>query len=213
MSAAEKTLHPIYTVGHSNLELADLVGALRKFEIALLADVRSLPRSMRHPQFSRDNLEEGLREAGIRYLFLGEELGGRPADPKLYDSSGLVDYRARRACRDFQSGIERVMAEALGASLVLLCAEEDPLTCHRFLLVTPELSLRGVAPLHIRKGGKVDLQAEAEDRLLAANEMAAFAGASLFSSDRAAALEQALVAQAEKCAFRADPQALEYSQY
>jgi len=213
MGTPESTLHPIYTVGHSNLELAELAGALRKFSVDLLADVRSLPRSMRHPQFSRDNLEEGLRDAGLRYLFLGDELGGRPADPKLYASNGLVDYRARRACRDFQSGIERVMDEARRAPLALLCAEEDPLTCHRFLMITPELTLRGIAPLHIRKGGTLESQAEAEDRLLATHEMAAFAGASLFPADRASALEDALAVQAEKCAFRADPQALEYSQY
>lgn len=213
MNAAETNLHPVYTVGHSNLELAELAGALKKFSIALLADVRSLPRSMRYPQFSRDNLEEGLREAGIRYLFLGDELGGRPADPKLYGSNGMVNYRARRACRDFQYGIERVVDEARSGPLALLCAEEDPLTCHRFLLITPELALRGIAPLHIRKGATLETQAEAEDRLLAAHQMGAFAGASLFPTDRATALADALVVQAEKCAYRADPQALEYSQY
>jgi uncharacterized protein (DUF488 family) len=213
MSVPETNLHPIYTVGHSNLELAELAGTLKKFMIGLLADVRSLPRSTRYPQFSRDNLEEGLRDAGIRYLFLGDELGGRPADPKLYGSNGLVDYRARRACRDFQYGIDRAVEEARRTPLALLCAEEDPLTCHRFLMITPELALRGIAPLHIRKGGTLETQAEAEDRLLAAHQMGAFAGASLFPADRASALEDALVVQAEKCAYRADPQALEYSQY
>jgi uncharacterized protein (DUF488 family) len=213
MGAPETTLHLIYTVGHSNLELAELAGTLQRFGVEVLADVRSLPRSMRHPQFSRDNLEEGLRDAGLRYVLLGDELGGRPADPKLYSSNGLVDYRARRACHDFQHGIDRVINEARRAPLALLCAEEDPLTCHRFLLITPELTLRGIAPLHIRKGGTLESQAEAEDRLLAAHQMAAFAGASLFPANRSAALEEALLVQAEKCAFRADPQALEYSQY
>jgi len=205
-------MHPIYTIGHSNLEPLEFVSALRKYSITLLADIRSLPRSTRYPQFSRDNLEEGLREMGIRYQFLGDELGGRPADPKLYGSNGLVNYRARRACRDFQYGIGRVVELAGEAPLALLCAEEDPLTCHRFLLVTPELLLRGISPMHIRKGAALESQAEAEDRLLGAHH-ADIAGASLFSADRAAALEDALVIQSEKCAYRADPQALEYSQY
>ncbi len=205
-------MHPIYTIGHSNLEAAEFVAALRRFEIAVLADVRSLPRSTRHPQFSRDNLEEALRDAGVRYLYLGDELGGRPADPKLYSSNGLVNYKARRGCRDFQYGIERVVEMAAEAPVALLCAEEDPVTCHRFLLITPELTKRGIAPVHIRKGGVLESQADAEDRLLGEHQ-ADIAGPSLFAADRVAALEDALVLQAEKCAYRADPQALEYSQY
>ena len=205
-------MHPIYTIGHSNLEPAEFLAALRKFAVLMLADVRSLPRSTRYPQFSRENLEEAMREAGIRYLFLGDELGGRPADPKLYSSNGKVNYRARRACRDFQYGVDRVVELAGQAPLALLCAEEDPVTCHRFLLITPELTMRGVTPAHIRKHGVLESQAEAEDRLLGEHQ-ADIAGASLFSADRAAALEDALVMQAEKCAYRADPQALEYSQY
>ena len=202
----------IYTIGHSNLDPLDFVAALKKCNVTLVADVRSLPRSTRFPQFSRENLEEGLREMGIRYLFLGDELGGRPADPKLYGTNGLVNYRVRRGCQDFQYGIERVVELAQTAQPALLCAEEDPITCHRFLLVTPELLLRGISPVHIRKGGALETQAEAEDRLLGAHQ-ADIAGASLFSADRAAALEDALLIQAEKCAYRADPQALEYSQY
>ena len=205
-------MHPVYTIGHSNLEPLEFLAALRKHNITLVADVRSLPRSSRFPQFSRENLEEGLREVGIRYLFLGDELGGRPADPKVYSANGRVNYRARRSCHDFQYGIERIVALAQQAPLALLCAEEDPITCHRFLLVTPELTLRGIAPVHIRKGAVLESQAEAEDRLLSEHQ-ADIAGASLFTADRAAALEDALVIQAEKCAYRADPQALEYSQY
>jgi hypothetical protein len=205
-------MHPTYTIGHSNLEPLEFLAALRKYNITLVADVRSLPRSSRYPQFSRENLEEGLREVGIRYLFLGDELGGRPADPMLYGPKGLVNYRARRACRDFQYGVERVVELAQQAPLALLCAEEDPITCHRFLLVTPELILRGIAPAHIRKGAVLESQAEAEDRLLSEHQ-ADIAGASLFSADRAAALADALVIQAEKCAYRADPRALEYNQY
>lgn len=205
-------MHPIYTIGHSNLEPVEFLMALRKHQVGLVADVRSLPRSARFPQFSRENLEEGLREMGLRYEFLGEELGGRPADPKLYGANGVVNYRARRSCRDFQYGIERVVELAGETPLALMCAEEDPITCHRFLMVTPELLARGVSPVHIRRGGTLESQGEAEDRLLGAHQ-ADIAGATLFAEDRAAAIEDALLMQAEKCAYRADPQALEYSQY
>ena len=203
----------LFTIGHSNLEMDEFLAALRLHAVTVLADVRSAPRSSRFPQFSRENLEPAVREAGVSYQFLGEELGGRPADAKLYNAAGLVDYRARRRCRDFQWGIERVIEVAEREPLALLCAEEDPLTCHRFLMIAPELVLRGVFPRHIRRAGSLETQEEAEDRLLSTHQMGAFAGNSLFPADRATALEDALRAQAEKCAFRADPLALEYSQY
>ena len=213
MNASDTGCHTIYTIGHSNLELPEFLEALRQHSVGLLADVRSAPHSSRHPQFSRDNLEPAVRDSGISYQFFGEELGGRPADPKLYSARGVVDYRARRRCRDFQWGIERVLELVGRTPVALLCAEEDPITCHRFLLITPELVLRGAAPVHIRRGGVLESQQEAEDRLLAVHQMSAFAGNSLFPADRGTALEDALQAQAEKCAFRADPLALEYSQY
>jgi uncharacterized protein (DUF488 family) len=201
---------PLYTIGHSNLELASFLETLRRYQVALLIDVRSRPQSSRFPHFSQDALEPAVREAGMRYLALGEELGGRPGDPRAYRNDGLVDYRRRRASREFQSGIDRVLAELEKGSLALMCAEEDPLECHRFLLVCPELSARGLAPQHIRKS-KVESQQEAEDRLLREHDFRDVASDSLFASsaeDRNAALEDAYVKQAEKFGFRADPRQL-----
>jgi uncharacterized protein (DUF488 family) len=151
-----------------------------------------------------------VREAGMRYLALGEELGGRPGDPRAYRNDGLVDYRRRRGSREFQSGIDRVLTEIEKGSVALMCAEEDPLECHRFLLVCPELTARGLAPQHIRKG-KVESQQEAEDRLLREHDFRDVASDSLFASsagERNAALEDAYVKQAEKFGFRADPRQL-----
>lgn len=177
---------------------------LEQFRICVVVDVRSNPQSQRHPQFDRVELESALPKAGIRYVFLGEELGGRPDDPKAYGGDGLVDYRARRRSYAFQAGIERVVRELDQNDLVLLCAEEDPLSCHRFLMICPELVALGLEPLHIRKGGETESQRDAEDRLLQCQQLDAVAGASLFSSDRETALENAYVAQAKKCAFRID---------
>ena len=202
--------HRLYTIGHSNHDWVDFIALLWKHEVHAVADVRSRPVSMRHPQFSQPEIETGLREAGIRYIFLGDELGGRPGDPNAYRADGLVDYRARRKSHAFEQGLERVLTEIEHDSLVLMCAEEDPLDCHRFLMVCPELAAAGVAPLHIRKGGRLETQAEAEDRLLAATHMDAAASGALFAGERAAALEDAYVAQAERRAFRADPQTVDY---
>jgi len=200
----------LYTVGHSNLSLPLFVHALQRFEINSVADVRSRPQSGRFPHFSQPDFEVALREAGFRYIFLGEELGGRPDDPRAYREDGLVNYRVRRRARGFQAGIERVIAELESASVALVCAEEDPLQCHRFLMVCPELKLCGVMPLHIRKEEQIETQQQAEERLLGEVHFQDVAKGSLFAGDRDGSLEDAYVAQAEKHAFRAGPQTVEY---
>jgi uncharacterized protein (DUF488 family) len=203
-----ETAPKLFTIGHSILDLGAFVGILRQWEVEVLADVRSRPVSARSPHFSQPEFEMSLRDAGFRYLFLGEELGGRPDDPKAYRADGLVDYRQRRRSFGFHAGIDRVIAELERNRVALMCAEEDPLECHRFLMICPELCAREIEPRHIRKGGVLESQQEAEDRLLRAQDMGAVSGLSLFAADRGAALEEAYAAQAEKCAFRADPQTI-----
>jgi uncharacterized protein (DUF488 family) len=195
------------------MELATFLDILKESGITLVIDVRSRPESMRFPHFHQIDLEQSLRATGIRYLHLGEELGGRPDDPKAYRSDGLVDYRARRKSHAFQAGIERVLKELESHDLALLCAEEDPLCCHRFLMICPELVALEVVPSHIRKGGVVETQHEAEDRLLESNDLGSHAGPSLFAADRAAALETAYASQTEKAAFRVSPVEIERWQY
>lgn len=201
--------HLLFTIGHSNLEWPTFVQTLRCFGIDLLMDVRSRPHSSRYPQFSQPEFEAALREGGLRYLFLGEELGGRPEDPKAYGENGVVNYAVRRRAHDFQRGIDRVLAELEQRTLALLCAEDDPLTCHRFLMVCPELVARGVEPQHIRKGGVLETQREAEDRLLHDHHFSDVTSGALFPVGRAAALDDAYAAQAQKCAFRVDPQTVD----
>lgn len=197
--------HRLFTIGHSVMQISTLLEILQQLHIRLLVDVRSKPQSFHHPQFDRSELERALPAAGIRYLFLGEELGGRPDDPDAYGSDGVVDYRVRRKSYAFQSGLQRVEEELEGSDLALMCAEEDPIQCHRFLMICPELVALGLEPLHIRKGGVLETQKEAEDHLLESQQLGAVAGASLFAADRGAALESAYDAQAKECAFRIEP--------
>ena len=201
--------HRLFTLGHSTMQATAFLDVLQRFGIKLVIDVRSKPQSFRFPQFDQAELKEILSTGGISYLFMGEELGGRPDDPKAYADDGLMDYRARRKSRSFRDGIDRVLKELAERALVLVCAEEDPLNCHRFLMICPELVSVSVEPYHIRKGGILETQQEAEDRLLQSQQLAAVAGASLFSFDRETALEKAYVAQSKKCAFRIDPRVLE----
>lgn len=209
MSTPRTSETAVFTMGHSNLELKDYLQVLVNHDIKLVGDVRSRPGSYRFPQFNRETLEEVLRDSGLRYEFLGETLGGRPEDPKAYFSDGRVNYEVRRKARDFQGEIDRVIARSEEQKLVLMCAEEDPLQCHRFLMICPALVERGVAPMHIRRDGRLESQTDAEDRLLKLHHLDGFATGSLFAGERSEALQGALRRQAKDFSFQASPDALE----
>src|SRR5438105_9424196 len=202
-------MNPLFTIGHSNLEIEPFLAVLTQHRIETLCDVRSRPASFRFPQFNREPLEAALASAGIRYEFFGESLGGRPADPRIYREDGLVDYAARRRAPDFVAGVERSLALARTSVAALLCAEEDPLQCHRFLMICPALLERGITPVHIRRGSVLESQRDAEDRLLALNDLTAFTSGSLFAAERNSALEDALRRQAQEYAFRGSPEQME----
>jgi uncharacterized protein (DUF488 family) len=200
---------PLFTVGHSNLDFPQFVKLLRDSDVKVLIDVRSRPHSSRFPQFSQPGFEKLLGEEGISYLFLGEELGGRPDDADTYRSDGRVDYRKRRKSYAFGAGMERVLAESQHRTCALMCAEEDPLECHRFLMICPELVRMGIQLFHIRKGSKIEGQETAENRLLEANGFGDVAACTLFPQARAEALEEAYELQAGKFAYRVDPLAVD----
>ncbi len=200
----------LFTIGHSSLELDAFLKTLLTHEVRMVCDVRSRPGSVRFPQFNREPLEACLTAAKIQYEFLGETLGGRPSDPRSYHADGIVNYEERRKAADFLTGINRVLNLSQSSNIALMCAEEDPLQCHRFLMVCPALLDRGATPTHIRRGGELESQHAAEDRLLKLHDLAAFDSGSLFISERDVALQDALRLQAQEFAFRASPEAIEY---
>ena len=202
-------LHPLFTVGHSILDFENFAALLKDHAVQLVADVRSLPQSARLPHFSQPAFENLLRAEGLDYLFLGEELGGRPDDPDAYRPDGVVDFTVRRKSYAFRAGLERLQNELPGRSVAMMCAEEDPLECHRFLMVCPELTKLGVFPLHIRKGSQIETQETAENRLLASTGFEGIAANTLFPEARTDALENAYRLQAERFAYRVKPLALD----
>lgn len=202
------TLKTICTIGHSNLEPQEFLALLARAQIEIVSDVRSVPQSSRFPQFGQAALEGLLRDARVEYVFLGEELGGRPDDPAAYHDDGRVNYAARRRSYAFKSGIEELLSLAQEKSVAILCAEEDPLDCHRFLMISPELVAAGAPPAHLRKDGSVESQQAAEDRLLAAHGFSGIAANTLFPEARTEALEKAYELQSQRAAFRVDPTAL-----
>ncbi len=194
---------PLYTIGHSSLEIDVFLDLLRLHQVEMVADVRSRPFSARYPQFSQPGFEALLREGGIAYASFGEDLGGRPDDVSVY-AGGRVDYALRRKSSAFQQGLERLVLRLEDKTVAMMCAEEDPLECHRFLMNCAELMQWGIAARHIRKGGRIEEQTEAEDRLLETHGSSAVARGGLFytPADRAAALEDAYRKQAAEFAFR-----------
>lgn len=155
----------VFTIGHSNQEFAQLLALLRLHGITAVGDVRSQPYSRRYPQFSREPLEKSLREEGIAYVFLGKELGARSDDPRNYEN-GSVKYERLAKTELFQSGLDRVERGMETHRLALLCAEKEPLNCHRFALVSRELARRGVPVFHILEDGRAEPHEEAVSRML-----------------------------------------------
>lgn len=154
----------IYTVGHSNHPLSHFLRLLQGQGVTLLADVRSTPYSRFNPQFRRDSLAAALNESGIEYLFLGEELGARSKDRSCY-VDGRVSYRKLAATDLFRQGIDRLLAAAKTHTVAIMCAEKDPLDCHRTILVARELVARGEPVAHILATGDVKSHDEVMVRL------------------------------------------------
>lgn len=155
----------IFTIGHSNHSLPEFVSLLRMHGVTAIADVRSAPYSKFRPDFNREPLRKVLWAEGIHYVFLGEELGARSKDPSCYEN-GRVQYARLAQTKLFKQGLERVMGGALSYQVALVCAEKEPLFCHRSLLIARALEACGTTVIHIHSNGKLESQEEAMDRLL-----------------------------------------------
>lgn len=150
----------VYTVGHSNHALEAFLGLLRQHGIEVLADVRSIPHSRRFPQFNRRAIGPSLRAKGIEYFFFGDDLGGRPEAEEYYDEEGYVLYHRLAQSPGFRRGVERLVESIKAYRVALLCAEENPAECHRWLLVGRVLREQGVMVRHIRRDGAVQTEEE-----------------------------------------------------
>lgn len=158
-------LGTVLTIGHSTHALEVFTGLLRRHRVSAVADVRSAPYSRFNPQFNRELLIEALEVEGIRYVFLGRELGGRSDDPACYED-GRIRYDRVAATESFRSGLDRVVDGAARYRIALMCAEKEPLECHRTLLVARALDEQGVDVAHIHADGGLEPHQSAMDRLL-----------------------------------------------
>ena len=158
------TTHPIFTIGHSNHSLENFLALLSKHRVTAVADVRSAPWSRFNAHFNRNELAAALKARGIHYVYLGRELGGRPEDPTLYDDGGRVSYERVARTSNFRAGVARVVGGAATHRIALICAEKEPLDCHRTHLVAKEFDADGVEVMHILADGEIERHARTMDR-------------------------------------------------
>ena len=198
MSARKRT---VLTIGHSNHALEVFVALLRRHDVAVVADVRSAPYSRFNPHFNRKALDAALSERGIAYLFLGRALGGRPEDRACYDE-GRVRYDRVARTPLFREGLGRVVEEAARERVALMCAEKEPLACHRTILVGRHLAAEGIAVAHILADGTLEPHDATMDRLLDSLKLPA---GDLLQS-REALVEEALDATGRRIAYAEKPE-------
>ena len=151
---------PIWSIGHSNHELPAFVALLRGAGVEVIADVRSQPYSRFNPQFNRETLRAALLEAEIDYVFLGDELGGRPSEPGCYDADGHVLYDKVAETDRFRDGLSRLVAGSRNFRVAMMCSEGDPSNCHRHLLVSCALTADGIPVTHVLADGTTITEAE-----------------------------------------------------
>jgi len=158
-SAADQPI-PVHTIGYGSRTLDDFVAVLKAHGIAYLIDVRSAPYSRFKPEFSKNALEVYLREQGIRYIYLGDKLGGQPDDPTCY-ADGKVIYDEVRQRSFFQEGLTRLVAAfRRRLRVVLMCSEGKPEQCHRSKLIGQALVEQGIPVTHIDENGELVSQAD-----------------------------------------------------
>ncbi len=155
----------IYTIGHSTRSADDFVALLEENGVKLLVDVRTVPRSARNPQFNRETLASELKNSGMEYVFLGHELGARSEDPSCY-RNGRAQYSLIVRTPVFERGIQRLLAGMQRFRLAILCAEKEPLACHRSILISRALQERGVQVEHILEDGSLENHNDSLLRLL-----------------------------------------------
>ena len=160
----EKT--PIYTIGHGHRKQEDFLALLKSYSIEFLIDVRSQPFSKFSPQFNQHEIKSFLENNEIKYVFMGETLGGRPKDNSCYDYEGKVDYEAVKNKEFFINGIDRLKtAYSKNIVIAIMCSESNPCECHRSKLIGRVLFTEKITLMHIDEKGKLKDQSSVINEL------------------------------------------------
>lgn len=186
----------IFTIGHSNHRIERFLVLLAHNHIDAVADVRSMPHSRFNPQFNQVSLADTLKAAGMYYVFMGEELGARRSEPECY-INGKARYDRIAQCPLFRHGLDRLREGTAKMRIALLCAERDPITCHRTILVCRHLRQPDLSISHILYDGQLESHGCLEERLM---KMVQVNGKYLIHSHHDA-IEYAYELQGERIAY------------
>ena len=160
--------HPIYTIGYGARDIDRFIAVLKSHQINFLVDIRSRPYSRYKPEFSKQALNRNLQKNGIRYVFMGDTLGGQPQDPECYDEDGKVDYNEIQKKEFYAQGIGRLrQAYQNQLKVVLMCSEGKPEMCHRSKLIGETLVEEQISIAHIDENDQIIDQ---EDVILRLNK-------------------------------------------
>lgn len=185
----------LFTIGHSTHPMEHFVALLKRHDVQAVCDVRSVPYSQHNPQFNREPLNERLRAAGVSYVFLGKELGARSDNPACY-IDGKVQYNYVVDEPIFQQGLRRLRKGIEKFRVALMCAERDPLTCHRTILICREIRAPYLSIEHILADGSIETNSTAERRLMSMLDIRP----DMFHDEREC-IEQAYEKQASNIAY------------
>jgi uncharacterized protein (DUF488 family) len=156
----QSTPVPLYTIGYGDRSLEEFAAVLARYGIQYLIDVRTAPYSRFKPEFNKAALEQSLTAQGIRYIYMGDTLGGRPEDPACY-SDGKVDYEQIKLQPWYQAGLARLgKAYRQQVRAVLMCSEGKPEACHRSKLIGASLTEEQIPIQHIDEAGELQSQEE-----------------------------------------------------
>ena len=186
----------LFTIGHSTHPIEEFIALVERAGATAIADVRSTPYSRFNPQFNSDSLQTALKNHGIAYVFLGRELGARSDDPTCYEN-GRVKYTRLARTTLFSSGIQRLIKGAESHVVAVMCAEKEPLDCHRTLLVSRALEAEGASVTHLLGDGRREEHTATMIRLI---KMMGLAERDLFRS-REEQIEVACSMQEERIAY------------
>ncbi len=194
-------MYELFTIGHSNHSIEQFFELLGSQKIKAVIDVRSAPYSRYCPQYNKDTLEKSMKSRGIEYIFLGKELGGKRNEENCY-VDGRVKFELIARLPIFQVGLERVIQEAEKRKVALMCAESEPLDCHRTILVCRQL--KKIKPdlriTHILSDGATESHEKTLQRLVRLHKLEPELFGELSSNSDL--IEKAYYLQAEKMAFR-----------
>jgi uncharacterized protein (DUF488 family) len=155
----------LLTIGYGGRSTTDFLTILKREDVKFVVDVRSSPVSRFNPEFSAEPLRVKLHTSGIRYISMGDTLGGRPEDETCYED-GHVIYQRVQEKHFFKTGIDRlVKAYAQEIRVCLLCSEIRAEECHRSKMIGVSLASRGISVIHLGPGGEHLTQAEIMARL------------------------------------------------